>query len=163
MRVLGIDPGLTGAIALLDLSVSRGEITLRIEDMPILKTGSRGRSRNQVVEQGLANLVRDMKPEQAFLEQVHSMPRQGVASTFTFGLSYGIVRGVLAGLNIPITLLTPQKWGALVQLPRGDDASRVRASQLFPAEAGRFVAKSAHGRSDAALIALAGVRTISPF
>lgn len=160
MRVLGVDPGLTGALALLDMPYGQHRPPLLIlEDMPTAK-GGRGAV---ILEAALAERIRQLRPDVAFVELVHSMPAQGVASTFTFGLGYGLVRGVLAGLGVPVTLIPPQKWGGLVQLPRCDDASRIRACQLFPNAADQLRRVRDHGRADAALIALAGYRLSSPF
>jgi crossover junction endodeoxyribonuclease RuvC len=163
MRILGIDPGHTGALVLLDMRVTLSEPELAFADMPTARSGTRGRP--QVVEALVADIVRNFRPEHAIFEDVHSMRHQGVASTFAFGLSYGVVRGVLAALNIPSTPIEPQKWRKLVALPVGadKDAARARAAQLFPVWADNFRSKKHSGRADAALIALAGFRTISPF
>jgi crossover junction endodeoxyribonuclease RuvC len=137
VKILGVDPGHTGALVLLDMRV----------------------------EAVLADIVRRWRPEHAIYERVHSMPQQGVASTFAFGLAYGAVRGVLAGLAIPTTPVDPPKWRRLVELSVGadKDAARARAAQLFPAYAYHFSKTAFSGRADAALIALAGFRTLSPF
>lgn len=46
----------------------------------------------------------------AVVEQVHSMPHQGVASTFSFGTNYGMILGALEAIGIPYTTVTPGKW-----------------------------------------------------
>ena len=46
----------------------------------------------------------------AVIEKVHSMPGQGVASTFKFGMNYGQWIGILTALQIPYEMITPQKW-----------------------------------------------------
>lgn len=162
MKILGIDPGHTGALALLELRVSRAQPEMEFLDMP---TALAAANRAQVVEAVLADAIRRMRPEHAIVELVHSMPKQGVASTFAFGMAYGAVRGVLAGLNIPITAMPPPMWRRLVQLPVGadKDAARARAAELFPEFAYHFAFKKYSGRADAALMALAGFRTLSPF
>jgi hypothetical protein len=53
---------------------------------------------------------REHVPVFALLEKVHSMPRQGVRSTFAFGKNYGFVTGLLTAFRIPLTLMTPQEW-----------------------------------------------------
>lgn len=163
MRVLGIDPGHSGALVLLDMRVTRSEAELEFADMPTAKSGRGGRP--QVIEAVVADTVRRFQPEHALVENVHSFPAQGVASVFAFGLSYGVVRGVLAGLGVPVTLIEPPKWRRLVELPVGadKDAARARAAQLFPAYSYHFSKTAYSGRADAALIALAGFRTLSPF
>jgi hypothetical protein len=79
-------------------------------------------------------------------------------------MGYGIVQGILAALEIPTTFVKPQRWGKLVVLPANvlTGASRKRASELFPRDAGLFARVGDHGRADAALIALAGYRIQTP-
>ena len=66
-------------------------------------------------------LVEDIRGPSAMIEQVHSMPKQGVASSFKFGRHYGFLLGVLTALGIPYQTVTPQKWqkamGCLSQTP----------------------------------------------
>lgn len=164
MRTLGIDPGLTGALCLLDIPLSgRPVATLTIEDMPTAEQMIGKVNKSIIMEAMVVALVKRLCPDHVYLEQVHSMPKQGVVSTFTFGMGYGVVRGVLAGLGLPVTHVPPQVWGKLVGLPRGEGGSRLRAAQLFPAYADQFARKMDHGRADAALIALAGHRAGNPF
>ena len=89
------------------------------------------------------------------IEKVHSMPRQGVASAFTFGKGYGIWLGVLGTLGIPYEEVTPQRWqGAMLDgMKRGKDANRLKAMQLFPSESDQLKLKKPDGRADALLLA----------
>lgn len=152
MRTLGLDPGLDGALAVFDSL--RREIT-GVYDMPVDKLPN---GRREIVEAKLANIIRAINPDHAFIELVHSMPKQGVASTFTFGTVYGCARGVLAALGVPTDRLPPQTWGRLVGLTK-NSTSIIRASALFPNQAAEF---TRHDRADAALIAVAGYRSITP-
>ena len=90
----------------------------------------------------------------AYIESVHSMPKQGVSSTFTFGRNYGFLRGCLCALEIPYHEVTPQKWQkALECLSHGDkNVTKARAQQLFPK------LKITHAIADALLIAEYGRR-----
>lgn len=85
----------------------------------------------------------------AVIESVHSMPKQGVASSFKFGRNYGFLRGCLIALGIPFEEVTPQKWQkALGCLSHGDkNVTKARAQQLFPA------LKITHATADALLLA----------
>lgn len=91
----------------------------------------------------------------AYIERVHSMPKQGVASSFTFGRSYGFLRGCLIASGIPFEEVTPQTWQkALGCLSRGDkNVTKAKAQQLFPS------LKITHATADALLIAEYGRRT----
>jgi crossover junction endodeoxyribonuclease RuvC len=158
MRVLGVDPGATGALAMLDTDLD----ALVVVDMPgaLVRTGGtkRGTKRRQVSETWLADILRAYEPDCAWIERVHAMPRQGVTSSFSFGLAYGLVRGVLAGLRIPVTPVTPNEWKRALHLSADKNEARLVASRLFPASAGRFVRTSDDGRAEAALLALFGSR-----
>ena len=142
---LGIDPGLSGAIALLrdDLSL------VAVFDMPVMTLR---KGKNQVNAAALANIIkRPGYTMTAYLEAVSAMPGQGVSSMFSFGTSYGIVQGVLAALGIPVVLVTPQswkKWAGLVGKEK--DYARTLAQRLYPAA--ELSRKKDIGRADAILI-----------
>ncbi len=78
--------------------------------------------------------MRAMLPDFAAVERVHSMPGQGVASTFTFGLGYGRVLGALEALGVPTVLVEPRAWKLAVlgkQTGTGDKlADRARGKAL---------------------------------
>lgn len=154
MIILGIDPGLSGALALYDTS----EQTVEVFDMPVLELVRNGKKKGEVSAQALANLLAGRGIKAAYLERVNAMPGQGVTSVFSFGRSTGIVEGILAAYDIPTTLVTPQAWQKAVGQRAGKDGSRERAMQLFPAQVGLFQRKKDDGRSDAALIAYYGAK-----
>ena len=154
MIILGIDPGLSGALALYDTS----EQTVEVFDMPVLELVRNGKKKGEVSAQALANLLAATTIKAAFVERVNAMPGQGVTSVFSFGRSTGIVEGILAAYDIPTTLVTPQAWQKAVGQRAGKDGSRERAMQLFPAQADLFQRKKDDGRSDAALIAYYGAK-----
>jgi crossover junction endodeoxyribonuclease RuvC len=153
--IVGIDPGLTGAIAILD-----GD-SLTIHDMPVVATKA---GRRQVSPHLLRDLLEPLVPFNlgggllAVVEDVHAMPKQGVSSVFSFGQSLGSILGVLAGLYVPYRLVSPQAWmsrAGVKKTASGDKVSRTRAIELFPAHANLFNLKKHHGRADAALMAWA--------
>lgn len=151
MRLLGVDPGVSGAIACYDTELA----ALVVRDMPTAKSRQ---NRSVILENILVDLIHDLAPDEAIIELVHALPRQGVASTFSFGVSFGVLRGILAALKIPVNYMTPQEWRKLARVPgRGGDkgASRIRAAELFPRECNVFARVKDHGRADAALIAYA--------
>lgn len=156
MIIIGIDPGLSGAIAFYDTV----EQAVEIVDMPVLELVRNGKKKREVSAQSLANHLAGRKVYAAFMERVNAMTGQGVTSVFSFGRSTGIVEGVLAAYDIPTTLVTPQAWQKAVNQRAGKDGSRERAMQLFPAQAELFQRKKDDGRSDAALIAYYGAKTL---
>lgn len=149
MKICGIDPGLSGAVCVFD--VEKGMLT--ILDMPTVEVKSGKSMKRKLSEPMLAELLRPHEITHAALEQVSAMPGQGVSSMFSFGQSYGAIRGVLAGLRIPITMVTPRKWMSDLKVSGGKDANRQRAAQLFPAYAASFTRVKDDGRADAALLA----------
>ena len=149
MKIAGIDPGLSGAICIFD--VDKGMLT--ILDMPTVEVKSGKTMKRKLSEPMLAELLRPHGIEHCALEQVGAMPGQGVSSMFSFGQSYGAIRGVLAGLQIPITMVTPAKWMRDLKLSGGKDANRQRAAELFPAYAASFTRVKDDGRADSALLA----------
>ncbi len=149
MKIAGIDPGNSGAICVFD--VTAGMLT--ILDMPTVEVQSGNTLKRRLSEPMLAELLRPHAIEHCALEQVGAMPGQGVSSMFAFGQSYGAIRGVLAGLRIPITMVTPVKWMRDLKISGGKDANRQRAAQLFPAYAASFARVKDDGRADACLLA----------
>ena len=93
--------------------------------------------------------------EMAMIERAWSMPRQGVASSFKFGLNYGFLRGMLCAHRFRFTEITSHKWQRKLEcLTKGDkNISKRRAQQLFPE------LKITHATADALLIAEYGRRT----
>lgn len=156
MRILGIDPGTTGALALLEA----GRF-VDVADMPVIVRSSRGK-KQQVNAAEFAALVRAWVPDAAVVELVQAMPRvgskagMGAASAFNFGESAGVVRGVLSALMLETHYVTPQSWKKRAGLKGSDkEASRLKAVQLWPeAPLGR---KKDQGRAEALLIARYGV------
>lgn len=155
--VLGIDPGLSGAMALLDPRGS-GEL-LDAWDLPVLAVGRKRELDEQAINRQLRSL-RDQHPILAVIEDVHAMPKQGVSSSFRFGYGYGVLRGALAALEIPYELVTPQRWkrSVLTGLPKEKDAARAFVRRRWPEKADVFARVKDHGRADATCIALWAAR-----
>lgn len=151
-RILGIDPGLSGALALL---TSLG--VLRCTDMPTLEIERGGKAKRAIDTAALAAMVRTSAPSHAVIERVGAMPGQGVSSMFQFGRNVGQIEGVIATLGVPVSYVAPQTWRRAMSVPAGKDGSRLRASELLPAYAEQWRRKRDDGRAEAALIALWGL------
>jgi crossover junction endodeoxyribonuclease RuvC len=152
MRILGVDPGLTGALAVFDTLLD----ILIVEDMPISAAPGANTKRKEVSAAWLTATIRAMAPDEAYVERVHALPKQGVSSVFSFGQSYGLVRGVLGGLAVPCHLITPQEWKRSLRLGADKSAARAMAANLFPASSERFRRVRDDGRAEAALLAWFG-------
>ena len=148
--IIGIDPGQTGAIAFMD---DNGKV-VALHDMPTMaRTHGRG---EQVDPYSLATLILEHggQHREAVLEQVASRPLQSSQSGFNFGEAVGIVKGVLGALQIPVRLVTPQRWKRNAGLiGKKKDASRALAIQLHPEVSDQLTRKKDQGRAEAILIA----------
>lgn len=161
MRILGCDPGLTGALCLVDTTTGSVEFA----DAPVnrVSTGTR-KGRDELDLPALACIVKGMTPDVAIVELVGARPGQGVTSMFRFGFSAGALRGVLAALDVPTTIVVPQVWRRVARVPPGKDGSRQRAGEIFPKIAGELRRRKDHGRADAALLAFFGALMLdTPF
>lgn len=147
MRI-GIDPGVMGAMAVLDDKFR----CIELHDMPTMPLGKK---HLQINAAALADLFNHYPPCHVYLEEVHAMPKQGVSSTFNFGTSYGVVQGVCGALDFPLILVRPAAWkksARLVGKPK--DAARTLAQHLYPEQ--NLSLKKHLGRADALLIARFG-------
>lgn len=143
MIILGIDPGATGGVAFFDPAASD-----RVEafDLPMVAGVVDGRN--------MADLVRSRAPDAAVIENVHSMPKQGVASSFKFGRNFGTCIGILEGLLIPLDYVAPTSWKKHFRLGSDKEQARALVLNRFPPVAKTFARKKDHGRAEASLLAL---------
>lgn len=157
--VIGIDPGVGGAIAAM---YGHGTI-IRVDDTPVLWARSR-RSKRRVYDVAAMHTMISRHAGNGmmvnvFVERQQAMPKQGVTSMFSTGYGYGLWIGILAGLAIPHTVVSPRRWQAVMLVGQGDPKARalVAAARLFP---GCAIPKSRHGRADALLLAEYGRRLL---
>ena len=151
MRIIGIDPGLSGGIAVLDdLKI------FDVYDMPIMSEGKK--NKNQLNSAQLVNIIKKniISNEDTFLivEQVSAMPGQGVTSMFNFGQTFGSIKGICAALNLPIFFVRPAKWKKHFDLINSSkDASRTKVIEMYPSISPRLSKKKDVNKADAILIA----------
>ncbi len=148
--VIGIDPGISGAISVFDWWT---QSLLEVIDMPTLEVDSGKTKKRHISAAGLRDILVCYPDSHVVIEKVGAMPGQGVTSMFNFGRSAGIIEGVVAALRMPSTYVTPAAWTKAVGRAAGKDASRMRAMELFPTRAELFKRAKDDGRADAALIA----------
>jgi len=163
--IVGIDPGLSGAVAV----VWNDDGTLQsVTDIPTMGTHKKRMVDGIALSILLESLVLPKAASMAeristsplgsfigevVLEQAQAMPRQGVSSTFRFGMAYGQIIGVLHSLRLPVTYVTSAKWKRSAGLDADKENSRRKAIETFPAMAGHFSRKKDHNRAEAALLA----------
>ena len=151
--IVGVDPGINGALAFLD--VHKHEFTLH--QMPIFNIRPGAKTKKVLDHVQLGLLLDNPHIVHLYLEQVNAMPGQGAVSTFSFGRHFGTVFGACGALNIPLTEVRPAAWKKVLKVPADKDAARFRASQLFPKCAPAWPNKSDDGLAEAALIAFYGM------
>jgi len=158
MFIIGIDPGASGALALLD---TVDDALLDVHDMPILKLKIGATESSQVAVGKLETVLRKFLSHGAlhvYCEQVGPTPGKGAVQMFRFGENFGVLKGVIHMLGCPATFIPPAEWKRITRTPRDKDGARIRASQVFPLWAPAF-SKGVHdGRAEAAMIALYGAR-----
>ena len=151
MRIIGIDPGLSGAIAVLEDNKIK-----EIFDMPVMADGKK--NKRQLNSAHLVKLIKDnikdIDETVMVVEQVNAMPGQGVTSMFNFGQTFGAIKGICAAIGLPIYFVRPAKWKKHFELINASkDASRTKAIEMYPNFSEKLSKKKDVNKSDAILIA----------
>ncbi len=151
MKIIGIDPGLTGAIAILE-----NNKVLNIFEMPVMSEGKK--NKRQLNSALLVNLLKEnvLNNEEVavVVEQVNAMPGQGVTSMFNFGQSFGVLKGIFSAMQIPMDFISPVKWKKYYNLINTQkDSSRTKAIEFFPYISSKLSRKKDANKADAILIA----------
>ena len=151
MKIIGIDPGLSGAIAVLeDIKV------LSLFEMPVMAEGKK--NKRQLNSAQLVNIIKENTNDEeeiaVIVEQVNAMPGQGVTSMFNFGQTFGAIKGVCAALGLPIFFVRPSKWKKHFELINSSkDSSRTKVIEMYPKLSNQLAKKKDVNKSDAILIA----------
>ncbi len=150
MRIFGIDPGLSGAIAVLE-----NDAVLDIIDLPVMSEGKKNKRQlnSAQLSQYMSKNVENINKTSVVVEQVNAMPGQGVTSMFNFGQTFGAIKGISATLKLPIYFVRPSKWKKHFDLINSSkDASRTKAIEIYPSLAEKLSKKKDVNKSDAILI-----------
>lgn len=143
--ILGIDPGAGGALAW----VSGDGNLIEVADMPVIEV----RGKRRICAPSLAQLFDKRAVSLVAIEGVGSMPGQGVASSFAFGYSAGILEGMAAGFGLPVQITRAAEWKRKAGVPADKGAARQMASRLWPGAAAQFARAKDDGRAESALLA----------
>lgn len=148
-------------MAVIDVQNGRPRL-VEVVDMPVHKIKSAKGTRRKVDLYALAGILAKYKDRsaRAFVEDPHSMPKQGVASSFNFGFSCGAAQMAVAAALIPMKRVEPRDWKKALGLKTGadKDESRRLASSIIPLGASSWADSDDHGRAEAVLIAVYGSR-----
>jgi hypothetical protein len=142
MIFAAIDPGAVHAA----IAVFHDDVPMFVDDI---------RTVNGMLDStALAHALSDMRVQDLVVENVHAMPKQGVSSTFKFGMGVGIIHGVAGALRLPLTLVTPTQWKAFHKLSsiNPKEASRQLAIRKWPAHNHHLSRKKDGDRAEALLI-----------
>ena len=153
MLIIGIDPGIKGAICIL-----KDGVVINVFDMPVMPVGKKNKS--QVNGSQIYNEIqkvienKDKQDIKVVIEQVSAMPGQGVTSMFNFGQSYGVLKGIFSAMQIPMDFISPVKWKKHYNLINTQkDSSRTKAIEFFPYISSQLSRKKDANKADAILIA----------
>ena len=153
MIIVGIDPGISGALCFL----SNGNV-IDVIDMPTMAEGKK--NKKQVNGRQIFNEILNIKDSFAghkikvVVEQVSAMPGQGVTSMFNFGQSFGVIKGICSAMELPIFYVRPAKWKKYFNLINAEkDASRTQGIEMFPKISQKLSRKKDNNKADAILIA----------
>jgi crossover junction endodeoxyribonuclease RuvC len=151
MRVLGVDPGIYGGLAVVEIINGAAPTLIECVDIPVIGTGAKER----VDVAAIRNFIERHRPIRALIERAQAMPKQGSSSGFKYGRAVGAIEAALTLCSIPVEIIEPSAWKRFWKLPGKDkESSRQKALQLFPAAHPALARKRDHGRSEAMLIAL---------
>jgi hypothetical protein len=149
---VGIDPGLSGAVAVL---APDGALEA-LWDVPVLTLKTARGTKQCYDVPGMVALLTPYAGAglHVVIEESQAKPGQGVRSMWTTGYGYGLWLGILAALQLPYTPVRPAFWKKALGLGKDKEQARLRAMQLYPAADLRL--RKHHGRAEALLLAWYG-------
>ncbi len=153
MFIIGIDPGISGAICFF----LNGEV-IDIIDMPSMADGKKNKRQvnSQQVFNEISKRIKNFSKKEIIvvIEQVSAMPGQGVTSMFNFGQSFGVLKGICSAMQLSMYFVRPAKWKKYYGLIKTEkDASRTKVIEIFPYISSKLSKKKDCNKADAVLIA----------
>ena len=153
MFIIGVDPGITGAICFFD----NGEVSDIIE-IPSMAEGKKNKRQinGPQIYNEISRRIEGLQKKNiaVVIEQVSAMPGQGVTSMFNFGQSFGVLKGICSAMQLPTHFVRPAKWKKYFNLIKTEkDASRTKVIEIFPYISSKLSRKKDSNKADAILIA----------
>jgi crossover junction endodeoxyribonuclease RuvC len=151
MIIFGVDPGVSGAISVLE-----NKKIIEVYEMPTMIDGKK--NKKQINGSQVANIIKERLNGDneiiVVVEHVNAMPGQGVTSMFNFGQSFGVIKGICSALSLPIYFVRPSKWKRHFNLIKTNkDASRTKVIEVYPEISSKLYRKKDSNKADAILIA----------
>ena len=153
MLIIGIDPGISGAICFFE----DGQVR-EILEMPTMAEGKKNKRQvnGAQIYNEIFSRIEGLNREEIkiVIEQVSAMPGQGVTSMFNFGQSFGVIKGICSAMQLSMYFVRPAKWKKYFNLINSQkDASRTKAIEIFPYISTQLSRKKDANKADAILIA----------
>ena len=153
MLIIGIDPGISGAICFFE----NGEVK-EIMDIPSMADGKKNKRQinGQQIFNEISSRIKNISKKEikVVIEQVSAMPGQGVTSMFNFGQSFGVLKGICSAMQLSMHFVRPAKWKKYYGLIKTEkDASRTKVIEIFPYISSQLSRKKDSNKADAILIA----------
>ena len=153
MLIIGIDPGITGAICFFE----NGEVR-DIVEMPSMAEGKKNKRQinGPQIYNEISRRIEGLQKKNiaVVIEQVSAMPGQGVTSMFNFGQSFGVLKGICSAMQLPMHFVRPAKWKKYFNLIKTEkDASRTKVIEIFPYISSKLSKKKDANKADAILLA----------
>ena len=153
MYIIGIDPGISGAICFFE----NGNI-IDVIDMPSMAEGKKNKKQvnSAQIHNEIRSRIKNVPKDNisVVIEQVSAMPGQGVTSMFNFGQSFGVLKGICASMQLSMYFVRPAKWKKYFNLIKTEkEASRTKIIEIFPQISGKLSKKKDVNKADAILIA----------
>jgi crossover junction endodeoxyribonuclease RuvC len=157
MLILGVDPGIEGALALYDTTVEK---IVSIWDMPTKSIMVSGKARKAVCPHGVVDMFRAIAATHAVIEKVGGIRGQSASAAFNFGAGYGAIMAAAAALDIEIDNPAPILWKAKLKVPAKKEFAIAKATEMVPYMRDQWPLKKHDGRAEAAMLALYGRRHV---
>jgi hypothetical protein len=154
--VVGIDPGLSGAVAILSGAA------LTVHRCPIFDMKAARGQKREIDWTSLARIFMPLDPARTrvFLERAQTMPGMGGSGCFNYGTGYGIYIGILASYLLQFERVSPRAWKTHFKIGSDKEEARRKATMIFPQFARYWPLKGDHGSAEAALIAAWGAERL---
>lgn len=160
--VIGVDPGMTGAVAYFKILQDASLELIGCRDVPIMKASGKG---NEIDPYELAGLFRPFEgiTRMVYVERQQSMPGQSAPATFKAGRTYQAILQCCGCYRLPMKLLTPKSWKSKLGLSKDKNLSRSTAVYKWPNHADLFKRVKDADRAEAALVAHVGYYLVDKF
>src|SRR5262245_64021370 len=97
-KVLGVDPGIHGGLALVNICDGGAPVLVDAIDIPV--TGVKAKERVDAL--AIRAWVQQHQPDHAYIERGQAMPKQGASSGFKYGRAVGAIEAAVTCCETPM-------------------------------------------------------------